>query len=144
MPEPSKQMVMKQCNHLWEGQQLGSVERESPIISSTAYKCDSPCPHSSSHCGAAPLTVLLKAFVERRGLLALPLNRLLLASSFQETALTFYQQVVLSSLPMASFDFTWTLLQVLKQLLKHRQQSWCYFLFLCTGRHSLSSQAPGF
>lgn len=112
-----------------------SVERE-PCI---ACKCESgttaaPPPH---YC-ATLLTVLLKAFVEIKGLLGLSLKRLL-ASSFQETALTFYQQVLLSSLLMASFDLTWTLLQALKQLLKHRQQSQCYFLFSYTGRHSLSS-----
>lgn len=66
--------------------------------------------HPSSHSCATLLAVLLKDFVELRGLLGLSCNRLLVVSSFQETALTFYQEVLLlSSLLIASFDLTQTL-----------------------------------
>lgn len=132
--------VTKQSNQLWEGQQL-EVLKESPVLSAALHTNVSRAPQlsPSPHSCATLLTVLLKAFVEIKGLLGLSLKWLLLASSFQETALTIYQQVLLSSLLMASFDLTWTLLQVLKQLLKHSQQSQCYFLFSYTRRHSLCS-----
>lgn len=120
-----------------------SAEREPCIISSTAYKCESgttaaPPPHSC----ATLLTVLLKAFVEIKGLLGLSLKRLLLAP-FQETALTFYQQVLLSSLLMASFDLTCTLLQVLKQLLKQTTKP-VLFPFLIHRKTQSKLLTPGF
>lgn len=85
--------------------------KESPVLPAALHVNVSRAPQlpPPPHSCATLLPVLLKAFVEIKGLLGLSLKRLLLASSFQETALTFYQQVLLSSLLMTSFDVTWTL-----------------------------------
>lgn len=107
MQEPSK----------WDGNEAmqssvdGHIEEvwEQSLALSVALHINvsqAPQLHPSSHSCA---TLLLKDFVELRSLLGLSCNRLLLVSSFQETALTFYQEVLLlSSLLIASFDLTQT------------------------------------